>query len=278
MDYIEIDIIINPIHPWRDVLIGQLADIGFESFTEEKKGLKAYIAQKDFEEQNFGAILSQAKSQDASIEYQINIIKHQNWNAKWEEDFEPVKIGDKLIIKAPFHNIKEAFLHEIVISPQMSFGTGHHDTTYLLCEEMLNMTWTNLKVLDVGTGTGVLAILAQFLGAKEVMGTEIDQGSYENALFNIQNNGCSSIELFESDIDAVPKEGFDVIIANINKNVLKRHLPFYTKKIKSNGILLMSGFFASDVSELNEYAMRQGFSIIEEFIRNNWAVVKYKKN
>jgi ribosomal protein L11 methyltransferase len=277
MDYLELDITVEPILPWREVIISQLAEIGFESFTEEKKGLKAYIPHDSFDEEEFGAVLSQARTMDATIDYEKKFIKHQNWNARWEADFEPVKVGTDLVIKAPFHDIKEDFRYEILIAPQMSFGTGHHDTTYLLCKEMLNMNWEGLKVLDVGTGTGVLAILAQFLGASEVMGTEIDHGSYENAVSNIAKNNASSIALLEADIESVPKVDFDVIIANINKNVLKRHLPFYKEKVKQDGVLMMSGFFASDVDELNENAEKNDFELMEKFVRNEWAVVKYKK-
>jgi ribosomal protein L11 methyltransferase len=159
----------------------------------------------------------------------------------------------------------------------MSFGTGHHDTTYLLCKTMLEMDWAGKKVLDVGTGTGVLAILAQFLGASTIVGTEIDPGSFDNALENVEKNHVTSIELLALDIDAVTFDGFDVILANINKNVLKRHLPFYKEKLKKNGILMMSGFFASDIEELKEHAAQHGFEILNKYVQNEWAVVKYKK-
>ncbi len=278
MDYIELDIKVNPLLPWREVLITQLAEIGFESFTEEKEGLKAYIPHDAFDNDKFGAILSQARALDATIEYEENLIKHQNWNAQWESDFEPVIVDDQLIIKAPFHSISEPFPLEIIIAPKMSFGTGHHETTYLLCKAMLAMNWEGTKVLDVGTGTGVLAILAQFLGAEKVMGTEIEKGSFENAQDNLVLNNCSDIPLFCADIEDVPHEGFDVIIANINKNVLKTHLPYYAKKIRNSGTLLMSGFFETDIDELNESASQVGFSMIEKFVQQNWAVVKYAKN
>lgn len=278
MDYLELDITLDPIIPWREVLISQLAEIGFESFTEEKHGLKAYIPEKEFNENSLGALLSPARAMDVNIDYTTNVIKHQNWNAKWESDFSPVKVDNDLVIKAPFHNIEESFRFEILIEPQMSFGTGHHDTTYLLCKNMLQMDWTDKKVLDVGTGTGVLAILAQFLGASAIVGTEIDPGSFENAIDNVKKNNVESIELLPVDIDAVTTKDFDVIIANINKNVLKRHLPFYKEKIKKNGILMMSGFFASDIDELNEHAVANDFALVKQYTQNEWAVVKYKKN
>jgi ribosomal protein L11 methyltransferase len=277
MDYIELEIKVDPILPWREVLITQLAEIGFESFTEEKEGLKAYIPNSAFNNDEFGAILSQARALDATIEYEENLIKHQNWNAQWESGFEPVVVDNQLIIKAPFHSLTEQYPVEIIIAPQMSFGTGHHDTTYLLCKAMLAMEWKETKVLDAGTGTGVLAILAQFLGANRVMGTEIDKGSFENAQDNLLLNNCSDIALFFADIKDVPHDGFDVIIANINKNVLKNHLPYYGEKIREGGTLLMSGFFETDIDELNESASQVGFSLLEKFVQQNWAVVKYAK-
>lgn len=277
MDYVELRVKLKPFQPWAEILTSQLAEQGFESFTEEIDELCAYIPEKDWSEKCLDNTLLKTH-QELDSSWNHRVIESQNWNAAWESEFQPVSVEDILLIYAPFHEVNTSYKYTIEIQPQMSFGTGHHQTTWLLAKRLLEIDLSGQSVLDVGTGTGVLAILAKLLGASHVMTTEIDPGSCENALENFQRNNVPSVQLIEGDIDQVPVLEYDVIIANINKNVLKKHLPFYAKRIKKEGVLLLSGFFETDIDELKVSAEKCNFNYSAAFTKEGWAVLEFKKD
>lgn len=277
MDYIQITLDIKPRQPWTEIITQELAEIEFDSFTEEDKLLQAYVSEENFNEDLLNAIIKEYKNKDVEILVKKDHIPSQNWNAVWESDYSPVTVDKKLLIRAPFHSEDNSFELSIEIQPQMSFGTGHHQTTYLLSKHLLDIDFSNKKVLDVGTGTGVLGILASKLGASSVFGTDIEEGAVENAIENCERNKTDNFTIIKGDIELIPSEKFDIVIANINKNVLKRHMPDYANLIKDNGILFLSGFFETDIPELIEFAKSHNFETIETFTKETWAVIKLLK-
>ncbi|MGV3612314.1 MAG: 50S ribosomal protein L11 methyltransferase [Fluviicola sp.] len=278
MDYFELTVTIEPRDPWADILVAELAEFGFESFVETETGIQAYAP---VQIGDVSSILKETCIHDnaaISVNWKLEEIPHQNWNATWEESFDPVLVDSRLAIIAPFHNRKDFPERElIVIQPQMSFGTGHHQTTYLMSQFLLDLHLLPERVLDMGTGTGVLAILAEKHGATDILAVDIESWSVENTLDNAARNGCTKIRGLLGDIDSIAEKDFGVILANINKNVLKRHLPDYAKLCANDGLLYLSGFFTSDVSELEEAAKNVGFELVEVRDKETWASMKLKK-
>ena len=277
MDYTELDISISPYDPWAEILISNLAEIGFESFTELNGNLQAYIPTKDYNIKRLEKAFSSLPSGEVKLKSTKKNIQSQNWNAQWESSFEPVVVGQDLVIYAPFHSINKKYKYQIEIQPQMSFGTGHHQTTWLMTKTLLSKNLKGSSVLDVGTGTGVLAILSSQLGAKFILGTDIEQNACENAQENCKRNGCDQIKIIQGDIDCVPDRKFDVIIANINKNVLKNHLDAYAKLMYHQGNLILSGFFETDTDELVMSAKKYNFRHEHTFLKEGWAVLTFIK-
>lgn len=278
MDYFELTVNITPREPWSDILVAELAELGFESFVETESGIQAYAP---VQIGDVSSILKETcihNNTEIQVEWKLEEIPHQNWNATWEESFDPVLVDSRLAIIAPFHDPNDFPDRElIVIQPQMSFGTGHHQTTYLMSQFLLDLHLLPEKVLDMGTGTGVLAILAEKKGARDILAVDIESWSVENTLENAARNGCTKIRGLLGDIDSIEEKDFGVILANINKNVLKRHLPDYAKLCSDNGLLYLSGFFTSDVSELEDAAKKAGFELLEVRDKETWASMKLKK-
>ncbi|MFA9212034.1 MAG: 50S ribosomal protein L11 methyltransferase [Moraxellaceae bacterium] len=279
MDYIEVTINLTPRMPWSDILIAELADLGFESFVETATGIQAYAPESIG---NVAAILQQtslAAANEVTVETTTAVIAHQNWNAQWEADFEPVIVDDRLAILAPFHD-ESAFQnqHKIIIQPQMSFGTGHHQTTFLMSQFLMDLEPVPQHILDMGTGTGVLAILAEKRGCSDIVAVDIESWSVENTKENAVRNQCSHIKALEGDVDCLTGMKFDMILANINKNILKAHLPAYAELLEENGLLYLSGFFFSDVTELTAEAAKSNFTVLEVREKETWAAIKLQKN
>jgi ribosomal protein L11 methyltransferase len=279
MDYIEVTINLTPRMPWSDILIAELADLGFESFVETATGIQAYAPESIG---NVAAILQQtslAATNEVTVETTTAVIAHQNWNAQWEADFEPVIVDDRLAILAPFHD-ESAFQnqHKIIIQPQMSFGTGHHQTTFLMSQFLMDLEPVPQHILDMGTGTGVLAILAEKRGCSGIVAVDIESWSVENTKENAVRNQCSHITALEGDVDCLTGMKFDMILANINKNILKAHLPAYADLLEENGLLYLSGFFFSDVTELTAEAAKSNFTVLEVREKETWAAIKLQKN
>ncbi len=273
--YYEYSFKVNPPQPGTDILISDLGDLGFETFSEDEHGFKAYIQEEidssiNFQELNYN---------DFTFTFKKQRIEQTNWNAEWEKNFEPVLVENLLLIRAPFHNPVENVQHEIVIMPKMSFGTGHHDTTWLMCKQLFQLNLNKKTVLDMGCGTGVLAILAKKLGAEKVVGIDIDEWSVENSIENCMNNNCSDIEIKLGGKKALNTyKSFDVILANINKNVLKDQMAVYANLLANGGNLLLSGFFNTDIAELEKVAENNSLKLTDSFIKNNWAVMKLVKD
>lgn len=279
MDYIEVTINLTPRMPWSDILIAELADLGFESFVETATGIQAYAPESIG---NVAAILQQtslATANEVTLEMTIAVIAHQNWNAQWEADFEPVIVDDRLAILAPFHD-ESAFQnqHKIIIQPQMSFGTGHHQTTFLMSQFLMDLEPVPQHILDMGTGTGVLAILAEKRGCSDIVAVDIESWSVENTKENAVRNQCSHITALEGNVDCLTGMKFDMILANINKNILKAHLPAYADLLEENGLLYLSGFFFTDVTELTAEAAKSNFTVLEVREKETWAAIKLQKN
>ncbi len=273
-NYIAYHFKVTPVQPGSEILISDLGELGFESFAENEAGLVAYITE-DLEK---NITLNELQYPDFSFSFEKEKIVQTNWNAEWEKNFEPVLVEDLLLIRAPFHETNSNVKQEIVIMPKMSFGTGHHDTTWLMCKQLFDLDIKSKSVLDMGCGTGVLAILAKKLGANKVVGIDIDEWSVENSKENCIVNNCSEVEIKLGDKETLDTySGFDIILANINKNVLKVQIPIYTKLLKTTGFLLLSGFFNTDIEELEKHAFEHHLKLIQSFTKNNWAVMKLVK-
>jgi ribosomal protein L11 methyltransferase len=279
MEYIEYQFYPVPFEPWNEIIVACLAEIGFESFMEEEQSVKAYVQSGLLEEDALNTLLHNwSEIDELEMKWTHQRIAQQNWNAKWEADFVPVYIEDKLSIVAPFHDASARRNRVIEIEPKMSFGTGHHQTTYLVCQKMFDLAFDDKLVLDMGTGTGVLAILAKQLGAKKIIAIDIEPWSIENTMLNASRNGCIAIEGIIGGVDEIPELKYDFILANINKNVLKAQLPRYAQLLTMDGDLLLSGFFKTDVPELEALAIELGFTLISIEEKETWALMHLNKS
>ena len=271
--YVEYDFKVSPLQPTSDILIAELGSVGFESFVEEVDGILAYIQKKDWSE----SILHDVeilKSTNFQITYQRKEIAQENWNATWESNFKPIQVGDQCIVRAPFHD-KTNIDYDIVIEPKMSFGTGHHETTYMMLQHILDYDFKNKSVLDMGCGTGVLAILAAMKGAKAVAAIDIDNWCYQNSLENVERNKCQHVEIYEGDAGLVDGRKFDVIIANINRNILLADIPIYAKCLNQNGVLFLSGFYKKDIDIISKKCHEVALKFEKNLEKNNWVAAKY---
>lgn len=278
MDYIELTINITPRNPWSEILIAELSELGFDSFVDTEFGIQAYAPVDDFDFDMVvkNSILS-SNNGEIKIEVDKKIIPHQNWNAQWESDFHPVEVEDYLTIVAPFHSKEDKKGMIVEIQPQMSFGTGHHQTTWLMSKYLFEIGELPSSVLDMGTGTGVLAIIAENLGAENIIAIDIEDWSAVNAKENTERNNCTKIETYCGDIDLIEDKSFGLIIANINKNVLKAQIPTYSKTLEKGGTLLLSGFFESDVDEMIDFAKAYQLQKVKVLNKETWAAIQLIK-
>jgi len=278
MDYIELNCKIEAdnIQEIIDILIAQLNEIGYESYDETEEGLNAYILEKFFDINKVNQ-LQVNKIEGTSIEYSHQLIKTQNWNEVWEKNFDPIIVDDQCLIRAPFHTNLPKTEFEIVIEPKMSFGTGHHETTYLMLKTILDLDVKNKNVLDMGCGTGVLAILAEFKGAKDITAIDIDEWAYNNALENIKKNNCKNISVFQGDASLLSNQEFDIIIANINRNILMDDIKHYSKVLKKGGTMLLSGLYDKDLPMLKEEAADNNIKFIDHIEKHSWIAAKFHK-
>ncbi len=258
----------------QDLLIAELYDIGFDSFEQEGDILKAYINEGLFNKDLLNTVFEKLS---ISRDYKVEKLPITNWNAAWESNFSPIIVEDKLVIRANFHEKVNQIKNEIVITPQMSFGTGHHDTTYLTLKTMLGIDFTNQSVLDVGCGTGILAIYAKMQNAIKVVGVDNDPWAFKNAQTNEKESNVSGINWIEGVLEDVPQFKFDYVIANINKNVIKQDISNYYDYLKPGGNLFLSGFYLEDVHELNNLAYNLNLKILATNHQNDWAMLHFKK-
>lgn len=274
MNHIEVEFRIIPLQPARALFCLALEPLNCNSFVETSEGLLAYWAETDFSEQ---AIIQLVENHgDVSITYAISEIEERNWNAEWERDFEPIMVGKDVGIRAPFHNPLTC-QHEIIINPQMAFGTGHHQTTQLMIELMLETVIARVNVADVGCGTGVLAILAQKLGANQVNAVDIEEWAYNNTHQNIALNNAVGITVEKGSFDLLQPLAFTTILANINKNVLIQDMESYIQSLNSGGHLLISGFFSTDIEGLKTLAEKSGLIFAKKRENQGWAALKFIK-
>ena len=274
MSYLSYQFTVNPPEPGSEILMALISDYEFDSFDFNDFGFTAYIK----EESATNVDLSNFDFDDFKFTVEIKKIPLTNWNAEWEKNFEPVLVDNLLSIRAPFHEANKNVKHEIVIMPKMSFGTGHHQTTRLVCKAMYENDFKNKRILDMGCGTGILAVLAKFLGASDILAIDIDEWSVENSIENCATNKCSDIVVKKSDVDSLTDEKpFDIIIANINKNILKLHLPVYSTKLVAGGKLFLSGFFTTDMDELKAVAESNDLKFVSFKNENEWAMMLLEK-
>ncbi|MCX6296123.1 MAG: 50S ribosomal protein L11 methyltransferase [Bacteroidetes bacterium] len=274
MNYIEVAISIEPRDQGSDVLIARLSELGFESFVETDLGFLAYIQEEEYSEEEVE--LTIGDFQDLFIiAFSSKIIPKQNWNKEWESNFHPIDVVGKCYIRAPFHEKKQGYLLDIIIEPKMSFGTGHHDTTQLMIQILMLLNVKNKSLLDMGCGTGVLAIAASMLGANPITAIDIDDWSFENTIENLSKNNINNTLVHKGNAQILEGKIFHTILANINKNVLLADMSIYKKVLKKNGNLVLSGFFETDIKEIREKAEGLGFKYEERYISNKWAALHF---
>ncbi|MFI3292346.1 MAG: 50S ribosomal protein L11 methyltransferase [Rikenellaceae bacterium] len=275
MDYVELNIPVESVE-MGEILTAELAEFPFESFQTEGGYLKAYIPQDRLSD-CMGEVNDVVKGY--GIEgFRYISIETQNWNAEWESNFECVEVGgDKLLIRAPFHDADPRFGMEVVIMPKMSFGTGHHATTHLMAESIIDLGVDGMEGLDMGSGTGVLAIVAAKCGASRVDAIDIDEWAFENCCENCEVNGVADrITPKLGNASLITENSYDFICANINRNILLADMPTYRKALKSGGVLLISGFLEADIEILTSRATELGMSAEGEKVRDGWVVLKFK--
>ena len=275
-DFIELRLHIHPFDPWSDVLSQDLADIGYDSFQSESPYLQAYISSADFDE---GKVLQLFQGYEGVVEisHETSVIPAKNWNEEWESNFKPVLIDNRIYIRAPFHPDNPKATYEIKLTPKMSFGTGHHATTHMMLLEMLDIDFIDKKVLDVGSGTAVLAILAEMLGGVEILAIDNDDWAVLNGNENKEINNCQKIIVEKAEVQSVSENGYNVILANINRNVIINDLSKYADLLSTGGQLLLSGFHHGEADDLLELGKQSGLSEVNRRTQGEWCMLHLQK-
>lgn len=278
MRYTEICISLNPFNEQLvEILIAKLAEIGYDSFSETNEGFLGYIPEKVFDLNRTELLVKEFLLGNYKYKLTHQIFEDKNWNELWESNFEPITVENFCRIRAPFHPTGSDCELEIVIEPKMSFGTGHHQTTWLMVRELFDIEVQGKAVLDMGCGTGILAIIAEKLGAAKILAIDIDEWATKNSFENTHANACKNIVVEQGDVTTIVGKKFDVILANINLNVLLKDLSQYYKSISSNGLLLVSGILKSDIDTITETATKAGFEKVKTNLRNDWVMIKFVK-
>lgn len=271
--YLGYNFKVKPLQPAVEILIAELGDAGFESFVETDDGVTAYIQKTDW----VTSILDHIeilKSSEFEIAHTFETIEQTNWNIAWEKNFNPIVVDNLCAVRAPFHDVLHV-KYDIIIEPKMSFGTGHHETTHMMIQHILKNDFKNKSVLDMGCGTAVLAILSELKGAKPIEAIDIDNWCYQNSLENIQRNNCKHISVFEGDASLLKNKSYDVIIANINRNILLNDMAVYAASLNKNGMLFLSGFYNEDMPFIKTACETHLLKFKEKLQRNNWVSLKF---
>lgn len=271
--YIAYYFTVKPIQPATEILIAELGFAGFESFVETDSGVTAYIQKEEWNTSILDNIQI-LNSEEFEITFTFEDVEQTNWNQEWEKNFNPIVVDDNCAVRAPFHD-KFDVEYDIVIEPKMSFGTGHHETTHMMIQHILQNNFKDKSVLDMGCGTGVLAILAEMKGAKQIDAIDIDNWCYVNSLENVERNNCSNITVYEGDAALLIDKKYDVIIANINRNILLQDIKQYAQCLNENGTLFLSGFYSEDIPLIEEECKLNGLKLAKKIERNNWVAVKF---
>jgi len=269
------DFSVEPAIPGCEILIAELSQLGFDSFQEHENGISAYVDSKISSEIDLKDIQI-LNTEEFKISFEINSIEKQNWNIKWESNFEPIYVDNICCVRAPFHP-KSDYKYDLVIEPKMSFGTGHHETTSMMISFILANEFTDYSVCDIGSGTGVLAILAEQRGANRIDAIDIDNWCYLNSLENIERNNSKNINVFEGEVKKLKNLRYDSIFANINLNVLLNDISIYAKMLNKNGVLYLSGFYKKDINKIEQEARISSLKLIETKQKNDWVSLKLSK-
>ena len=264
---------VEPKELGSEILVAELGELPFESFIESDFGVVAYI-QKQFWTENILEDLHILNSPEFVVSYTIEEIEQVNWNEEWEKNFEAIEVDGICHVRAPFHPKTDA-KYDIVIEPKMSFGTGHHETTHMMIQHLLETDVAGKKTLDMGCGTAILAILAEMKGAQPIDAIDIDNWCYLNSIENVERNNCSQITVYEGEAALLKDKQYDVIIANINRNILLNDMQSYVDCLNKNGILLLSGFYNEDIPFIDASCTEKGLTYVKKFERNNWVSLKY---
>ena len=277
MNYLELRIEVKDLNPLVDLMKQELADLGFESFEDFKNGFSAYISSLDFSKDKVSLFLQ--NHNDLILDYTSKEHQYENWNEKWESSFDPVIVSSTCVIRASFHEEFD-YDYEIIIDPEMSFGTGHHETTRLMSSYLLENPPENKKVLDFGSGTGVLSILSEKLKASSINSVEIDQLAVSNAIKNGRINNCNKIKFIHGSGDSIPNMAYDLILANINKNTIMSQWDYLLRVSNRKTSIVLSGFYEQDLSDLIQFSSKSGLIPLYSNLENNWAILilKYAKN
>ena len=271
--YIGYHFTIEPKELGSEILIAELGEKAFESFTETETGIDAFVQKELWDETILDGIFI-LQSEEFNINYTFEEIEQINWNEEWEKNFEPIEVDGKCHVRAPFHPKTEAEF-DIVIEPKMSFGTGHHETTHMMIQHLLEMDVNGLKTLDMGCGTAILAILAEMKGAQPIDAIDIDNWCYLNSIENAERNNCKHISVYEGDAALLQGKKYDLIIANINRNILLNDMQSYVDCLNAGGTILFSGFYEEDIPFIDNSCAEKGLTYIKKFQRNNWVSLKY---
>lgn len=271
--YIGCHFTINPLEPGAEILVAELGETPFESFIETENGISAYI-QKEYWNEDMLNDIQILNSDEFDISYTFEEIEQVNWNEEWEKNFEPIDVDNTCRVRAPFHDKTDA-KYDIVIEPKMSFGTGHHETTYMMIQHLLETDLGNKKTLDMGCGTAILAILAEMKGAKPIDAIDIDNWCYINSIENAGRNNCRHISVYEGDASLLEGKSYDIIIANINRNILLNDMEQYIACLNKDGLLFLSGFYEEDIPAIDASCTEKGLTFIKKLSRNNWVSLKY---
>lgn len=273
MNYIEYIFNIKPLQPASEILIAQLGEVGFESFVETENGVEAYIQKSEWNE-NVLQNIQILSSSEFEISYTSSEIEQINWNEAWEKNFDPIEVDSRCAVRAPFHP-KKNVQYEIIIEPKMSFGTGHHETTFMMLQFILDADFKEKTVLDMGCGTSVLAILASMRGAKTVEGIDNDDWCVENSIENIERNNCTNIDVYLGDANSINSKKYDVVIANINRNILLDDMEAYRQTMSKGGELYLSGFYKEDLPIIKDCCEKLDYKFVENKTKNNWVAAKF---
>jgi len=276
VQFIEVKIEAHP--ELSEMLVAELVAVGFDSFLETDTGLDAYVEQSAFSEKDLQEILNRY-SVEQPITYTFGLLENKNWNEEWEKNFQPVEIGNECIVRASFHQPTKNYLYDIVINPKMSFGTGHHETTSMMISNQLEINHQGKTIMDAGSGTGILAIFASKAGAKSVDAFDIEDWAFENLKENCTLNGCSNIQVSQGTVKTalLNEEKYDIVLANINRNVLLEEMHEYDKRLKDKGVLVLSGFYTDDIPLIDDCCVALGLKKVTTKEKNKWASLVYSK-
>jgi ribosomal protein L11 methyltransferase len=271
--YIGYHFTVEPKELGSEILIAELGETAFESFTETETGISAFV-QKDLWDDTILENIRILQSEEFKIEYSFEEIDQVNWNEEWEKNFEAIDVDGNCHVRAPFHPKTDAEF-DIVIEPKMSFGTGHHETTHMMIQHLLETEVGGMKTLDMGCGTAILAILAEMKGAQPIDAIDIDNWCYLNSIENAERNNCEHITVYEGDASLLKGKKYDLIIANINRNILLNDMQSYVGCLNPKGTLLLSGFYEQDIPFIDVSCTEKGLTYVKKFERNNWVSLKY---